>query len=170
MRRITSISTALVALLAVLLLVPATASAQEVAEESGDSNRLQTISGRGYLAAVGTGTMEVSMGGRLGMRIDGDIVITDHAGDLRVRVRNHNAESDRAEELTRTTTITLEGFRGQIGLKGSDFTIVAEGSGAFRARGAGTAYLDGEGKFRTRHRGWTPWVTGGFELQIADAA
>jgi hypothetical protein len=90
------------------------------------------------------------------MAIDGDVVIYDLAGEAVVRIGAvPEEEPDGAgaalQELSLTTTYTLDNFRGRLEVVGADFRIEAEGDMKFRGRGTGVAEVDGRGWWRTRH-------------------
>lgn len=157
------------AVLAVLALTLTGFTAGASAQSDTDENRIQTISGTGILAAKGEGTVDLEMGGRLRMRLLGDVTITDNAGDMELRIRTApERDAQQAADPESGTVVTLEDFDGGLVVRGSDFTVHAEGQVAFVARGHGTAHLDGTGQFRTRHRDWTPWVTGAIAIQPVD--
>jgi hypothetical protein len=115
-----------------------------------------TAAGRGALFAKGEGSVDIDMGGRLRMRLVGDVIITDHAGDLRVDIDGGaGLEPQRAQG---GTDIILDDFRGLVKVRGSDFTIHADGKvRRLVARGHGAAWLDGQGVYRTRQGDWTLW-------------
>lgn len=141
------------------------------AQTDPEPDRIQTISGKGVLVAKGEGTVDLRMGGRLHMRLVGDVTIEDLAGDMEFRIRTA-PEDNTAEQASPEagTTVTLENFDGAFTVRGSHFKVHAEGKVEFVARGHGIAYLDGTGRFRTRHHDWRPWVTGGIDIQPADTA
>jgi len=128
-----------------LLVAPGTASAQETDDT--------TVEGRGWLAARGTGDVDITMGGEIRLRVEADVTIVDHAGDLQVRLRG-GSDSDATE---RTLDVTLTDYDGQINVRGSDFTVTVDGQASLRARGKGAATLIGEGVYRTRNGNPTVW-------------
>ncbi len=146
--RLSLMLVAVVAVLASLFVLPATAQAQE-AGDAGDV----TVEGRGWLYARGTGDVDIDMGGKLRMRVDGNVTIVDNAGDMRVRLRGG---SDSNEE-ERTTNVTLTDYRGLISVRGSDFSVSVDGEVVLNAHGRGQAYLEGEGGYKTRNGDRTVW-------------
>ena len=147
--------TALLALLATLVLVPATASAQ--AEDPFDD---PTVAGSGALWARGDGTAEIDMRGRFTARIDGDVTIIDHAGDLRGRIQFGLADRAALDQLGDEEAIgdtVLTDFEGAVHLRGSDFSIIVDGEAGLRAVGRGQAFLSGEGVYKTRNGDRMVW-------------
>ncbi|MCU0280601.1 MAG: hypothetical protein MUE66_01950 [Acidimicrobiia bacterium] len=140
----------LVALLATVAVAPAASAA------TGEDEARVTLQGRGLLQAGGSGQVEISGAGRVRLVVTGDLTIVDRAGDARVWVRGVPAADD--------TALTLEGFRGAVGVTGSDFTIEAEGRILLTAIGRGTAVLEGTGWYRVRHDGWGRWSDTGAAL------
>jgi len=137
--------------LAAMLAVPAAAMAQT--DESASD---VTLAGRGWLKARGTGTAHIEMGGFLRLRLEGDVTIVDHAGDLRVTVRGQSEDARRAQADASGRVVLLD-FDGVVKLKGSHFEIDADGSMVIKAKGHGVAELDGDGVFRTRRGPWRDW-------------
>ena len=135
----------LFAMLAGLLALPGTAQAQD----DGDV----TVEGRGWLYAKGTGDVDIDMGGKIRMRVAGDVTITDHAGDMRVTLRGG---SDATEE-ERSANVTLTDYRGVIKVRGTDFSVAVDGEVVLNAHGRGQAYLVGEGVYKTRHGDRMVW-------------
>ena len=135
----------IVAVMATLVALPGVAQAQE----SGDV----TIAGRGWLHAAGTGQADLDMGGHLRLHVDGDVTITDNAGDMRVRLRG---VSDVAEE-ERSTNVSLTDFRGFVNVRGTNYSVHIDGKLVLNAHGRGQANLVGDGWYRTRHGGRTVW-------------
>lgn len=135
-----------VVMLASAFALPGIAQAQE---ESGDV----TVEGRGWLHAKGTGDVDIDMGGRIRLRVDGNVTIVDHAGDMRVRLRGH---SDSNED-ERTTNVTLTDFGGFINVRGSDFSVSVDGQVLLNAHGRGQANLVGDGVYKTRLGDPMPW-------------
>lgn len=126
-----------------------------------------TIDGRGTLVAAGVGSVEISGGGVVQLRMSGDVRITDNAGDAVIKVRSAD-DSESADGAAESTTFVLSGFTGVVTVEGSDFTVDAQGK--FRriaARGTGSAFLQGRGWYRTSggHFGW--WTPGGVRLDVA---
>ncbi|KAG1649134.1 Carbon monoxide dehydrogenase large chain [Nymphon striatum] len=119
------------------------------AQEAGDV----TVEGRGWLAARGTGDVDIDMGGRIRLHVEGDVVITDHAGDMRVRFRS----APNAAEEERTGNVVLTDHRGAVGVVGTDFSISVNGKVVLKAHGRGQANLVGEGTYRTRNGDRTVW-------------
>jgi len=137
-----------VVMVASMFALPGIAQAQ-AQDDSGDV----TVEGRGWLYAKGTGDVDIDMGGRIRLRVDGNVTIVDHAGDMRVRLRGH---SDSAEE-ERTTNVTLTDFGGFINVRGSDFSVSVDGQVMLNARGRGQANLVGDGVYKTRRGDLTVW-------------
>ncbi|MGI9600705.1 MAG: hypothetical protein ACR2QE_02390 [Acidimicrobiales bacterium] len=150
----------LVLVMATLLVVPTTVSAQ-----TDDTSADATVAGRGWLKARGTGTAEVEMAGFMRLRIDGDVTIVDHAGDLRATVRADGADP-RRQQVGESGDIVLTDFEGVVKLKGSHFEVVADGAMVIKAKGKGVATLTGDGVFRTRRGPWRTWD--GAALQIGE--
>lgn len=135
-----------IVMLASVFVIPGIAEAQD---DSGEV----TVEGRGWLYAKGTGDVDVDMGGRIRLRVDGNVTIIDHAGDMRVRLRGHS-ESDEEE---RTTNVTLTDFGGFINVRGSDFSVSVDGQVLLNAHGRGQANLVGDGVYKTRHGDRMAW-------------
>ena len=76
----------LAVMLAGLFVLPATA----IAQEGGDV----TVDGRGRLYAKGSGEVEISMGGHIRLRVDGDVSIVDNAGDMRGQCSQKQAKTN----------------------------------------------------------------------------
>jgi hypothetical protein len=114
-----------------------------------------TIVGAGHLWAVGTGTAVLDGRGTVVMAVSGDVVVTDHAGDVRVFIVADPGDGPE-KALPADGQIVLEDFRGRIRVVGSDFTMKAAGSMAFHAHGKGHVSLDGHGIYRNR-AGWGTW-------------
>ncbi len=133
-------------------LVTGTALAEEAPEAGSDGT---TLEGRGVLVAKGVGTVDLDGKGKVKLRIAGDVTIVDRAGDAVIHVRAWNREAkalDAKRTVAATTTYEFTGFRGVIWIRGSDFSLDAEGNvKKLRARGAGTATLTGHGWWKTRH-------------------
>lgn len=127
------------------------------------------VAGRGWLYAKGTGSVDIDMEGRIRMRIAGDLIITDHAGDLRVEL--HGGADERQAEAQSGTDIILNDFAGVVHARGSDFSIHFDGDIKLNAHGRGQAWLEGQGVFKTRHGDRTVWsgmvTIGGTEVQPA---
>ena len=130
------------------------------------SDRDTTVSGRGWLAARGTGTITIEGGGWFKMQIDGDLTIEDLDGDAQFFVAGD-------ELVPESGLLLLTEFDGVVAVRGSDLSIAAEGTVAMRAHGRGEATLIGDGVFRTRHGDPTVWdgfvQMGTPEVQSADA-
>ena len=128
-----------------------------------------TVEGRGWLYAKGTGSVDIDMGGRIRMRLDGDVIITDHAGDLRVEL--HGGAEQRQAEAESGTDIILNDFTGALRVRGSNFTVHADGDVMLNAHGRGSAWLEGDGVYKTRRGDRMVWdgmvAIGGTEVQPA---
>jgi hypothetical protein len=129
--------------LAGLFALPGVASAQD-----GEA----TVEGRGWLWARGEGTVDIDMGGRIRLHVDGDVTVTDNAGDMRIRLRGGSGP-----EEERATNVSLDDFRGTIHVHGSDFTVSVDGKVVLNAHGHGRAVLVGEGVYKTRHGDRMVW-------------
>lgn len=145
----------LVAVLASVFALPSFADAQEAGEV--------TVEGSGWLYAVGTGNVDITMGGRLRLHVDGDVTVIDNAGDMRVRLRGASA----SDEEERSTNVSLTDFRGFVNVRGSDFTVMVDGRVVLNAHGRGQAALFGAGTYKTRHGDRTAW-DGVVELGIPE--
>lgn len=138
---------AVLGLLASLVIHPAIASAQP------DD---PTVEGRGALWARGDGDVAIEMHGRFTASVAGDVEIIDHAGDLTGRIRFDGDARVGADEPIGDAI--LNGFDGQIHLRGSDFSvIVTSGEVGLRAIGQGQATLTGDGLYRTRNGEKMAW-------------
>jgi hypothetical protein len=115
-----------------------------------------TVSGSGWLAARGTGTATLDMGGWIKMKINGDVTINDFAGNLAVRIASSETALNQAEPR-RGPEIALEAFEGYLAVSGSHFLLRADGKMKFKAHGHGFAYLAGEGIYKTRRGYVRPW-------------
>ena len=140
---------ALLAVFTVFMAVAVVAQAQETESDS--------VEGRGWGWAKGSGVAILDGKGKVHMGIDGDVVIYDLAGDAVVKIGAiPQDEPDGAgaalQEVTPTTTYTLDNFRGRLHVAGSDFRIEAEGEMRFRAHGQGVVEVDGVGWWRTLHK------------------
>ena len=123
------------------------------------------LAGKGFLNASGSGTASLEMRGVLRMAIEGDVVIVDVGGDVRVHIASSRQARDRTEALTGQPTYELTDFQGAIGVAGSHFTVEVDGFVAFKARGGGKAELAGEGVWETRNN-WGFWSEDGVTLGI----
>jgi len=144
---------ALLGLVAVLMSVAVAANAEEVDGEG-------YAEGRGWVWAKGVGTAILDGQGRVHMAIDGDVVIYDHAGDAVVKMgavpeEEPDGAGAELQDADPTTTYTFDNFRGRLYVSGSDFRIEAEGAMKFRGHGQGVVEVEGEGRWRTLHRGGT---------------
>ncbi len=152
-----------------LLMVAGLAYAQEAttdAAEPADSTEANgtVLHGRGKLWAKGTGTALMEVHGKVRMRIKGDVVIEDIAGDATIRIADGPWRTF-AEEAGDSTTIVLENFNGAVYVRGSHFKLDAHGRMAFVAKGKGRVYLEGDGVWRTR-RNRGVWSQGGTDFVI----
>lgn len=120
-----------------------------------------TVDGRGWLHAYGTGHATLDMKGSLRMRIDGDVVIDDLAGDMTVEITSGPAPESLGPE------IVLHDFHGTILVRGSHFVVDARGRMSFTAHGAGVAHLEGRGVYGTRGGRPHPWSPGGADIELA---
>lgn len=108
------------------------------------------LEGTGRLVADGRGTAVLNMGGVARLRISGDVLVEDHAGDLRVRIDGTVAESAGPD-------LKLDDFTGVVELEGTDFTLKAEGRIHLTARGHGVAVLEGHGFYWVGRDGPHRW-------------
>ena len=143
------LSALLAALLAVIM-VSGTATAAET-DEAGT-----TLEGRGKLVARGVGSVDLDGKGKVKLRITGDVTIVDHAGDATLWVRPWDRDAqrlgDRAKLARGESVYVLNDFRGVIWVRGSDFSLDANGKvRKLLAKGAGTVHLVGHGWWKTRH-------------------
>ena len=114
-----------------------------------------SMEGKGSIWAKGSGVAILDGGGRVQMAIDGDVVIYEYAGDAVVKIgavpeEEPDGEVGRLQEVSPTSTYTLDDFRGRMQVVGSGIRIEAEGDMKFRARGEGSVELDGRGWWKTR--------------------
>jgi len=123
------------------------------------------LRGTGFLHASGSGSVSIEMGGILRSALEGDVTIVDLAGDARVHIASAGTGPAGAEELRGDATYQLDGFQGVVRVAGSDFTVEVDGFAAFKARGTGTAYLTGEGVWKTRNN-WGFWTGEGSRLSL----
>jgi len=65
----------------------AAAQSDEPAEPATEAAGDPTVAGRGWLAAMGSGDVEIDMGGHLRMWVEGDVILTDRAGDMHFVIR-----------------------------------------------------------------------------------
>lgn len=152
-----------VALVGAVLAVPALA-----AEENGSGDAL--VSGRGWLWAKGVGEVRFDMGGRIQMLVDGDVTISDFAGDMKVKIISEDTYRrsgiEAADEYV-GSDLTLEDFRGYIAVEGTHFLLQAQGKAKMRAHGGGVAYLAGRGWYKTLNGPVTRWSSAGTEVALA---
>ena len=121
-----------------------------------------TIDERGKLVASRTGLVELDGVSRVFFSMRDGATIVDHAGEMRFGIRGVNGTDQQPEPEERSTTITLDNFRGVIHVWGSDFSIVAERRILWlKAVGHGTATLTERGAYRTTaNPGTGPWTRG----------
>jgi len=128
-----------------------------------------TVEGRGWLYAKGTGSVEIDMGGVIRMAIDGDLIVTDHAGDMQVDI--DGGAQRFAEPEGGGTDVILNDFSGTVRVKGSNFSVSFDGDIKLQAHGHGQAWLDGQGIYKTRRGPLRPWngmvELGGAEVRPA---
>lgn len=120
-----------------------------------------TIDGTGKLTAHGVGNVAIEGAGWVKIKMNGDITIVDNAGDATIRIRPFGHSWQRADDAT----VVLEDFKGVIVVRGSDFTIDAEGK--FRrifAKGRGVAFLQGRGWYRATGGYFGTWTPGGVRV------
>lgn len=143
---------ALAAVFTVFMAVTVAVQAEELQAEGSDS-----AEGYGWVWAKGSGTAILDGRGKVQMAIDGDVVIVDLAGDAVVKIgavpeEEPDGAGARLQDLSPTTTYTLDNFRGRLQVVGSDFRIEAEGDMRFRGHGAGIVEVDGVGWWKTLHK------------------
>ena len=122
------------------------------------------IDGTGKLSAHGVGNVAIEGSGWVKIKMNGDITIVDNAGDATIRIRPFGALGESADD----TTVVLEDFAGVIVVRGSDFTINAEGT--FRrifANGTGVAFLQGRGWYRATGGHFGTWTPGGVQVSYS---
>jgi hypothetical protein len=144
-------------MLALILSVLSVGSAAFALETSDEV----TIDGTGKLTAHGVGNVTIEGGGWVKIKMNGDITIVDNAGDATIRIRPFGHLWEHADD----TTVVLEDFKGVIVVRGSDFTIEAEGR--FRrifAKGTGVAFLQGRGWYRATGGYFGTWTPGGVRV------
>ncbi|MEX0827136.1 MAG: hypothetical protein WD184_10355 [Acidimicrobiia bacterium] len=123
-----------------------------------------TIDGTGKLSAHGVGNVAIEGAGWVKIKMNGDITIVDNAGDASIRIRPFGHHWERSDD----TTVVLEDFKGVIVVRGSDFTIEAEGR--FRrifAKGTGVAFLQGRGWYRATGGYFGTWTPGGVRVNYS---
>lgn len=151
-----------------IALAPAGLASAQADEATGDP----TVEGRGWLGAKGSGSVEIDMGGRLRMHINGDVILTDHAGDMRFQA--HGGEERSAETAEAGLDVILNDFRGALRVQGSDFSILVDGEVKLLAHGRGQAWLEGTGVYKTRHGDVMVWdgmvEIGGAEVVAVEPA
>jgi hypothetical protein len=128
--------------------VAVAAQAQET--ESG------SVEGQGWIWAKGSAVAVLDGKAKVHMAIDGDVVIYDLAGDAVVKIGSvpegePDGASGQLQEVTPTTTYTLDNFRGRLHIAGSDFRIEAAGELRFGGHGQGVVEVDGVGWWKTLH-------------------
>ena len=150
----------------------AAAQSDEPAEPATEAAGDPTVAGRGWLAAMGSGDVEIDMGGHLRMWVEGDVILTDRAGDMHFVVRG--SEEREAENAEAGLDVILNDFRGILRVRGSDFSIDVDGEVLFLAHGRGEATLQGTGLYKTRYGNIRPWDglvrIGGAAVQPVEAA
>jgi len=153
-----------VALIGAVLAVPA------LAEETG-GNGDALVSGRGWLWAKGAGEVRFDMGGRVQLLIDGDVTISDFAGDMKVKIISEDTFRENgiavADEEYVGSDLTLEDFRGYVAVEGTHFLLEAQGKARLRAHGGGVAYLAGRGWYKTDSGPTVRWTSTGTEVELA---
>ncbi|MDJ0767645.1 MAG: hypothetical protein QNJ12_02585 [Ilumatobacter sp.] len=147
------------------VLAPAGLAAAQSDESTGDP----TVEGRGSLAAKGTGDVEIDMGGWIRLRADGDVILTDRAGDMRFVVRGVDDRDGAPAEAEADTEVILSDFTGGVYVRGSDFSVIVDGDVELFAHGRGQAWLEGSGLYKTRYGDVTAW-DGMVELGGSDVA
>lgn len=141
--------------LSVIVIATLTISTIALAGTGTDEESDVVISGTGALVAAGIGNVELHGAGWVRLAMNGDLTITDLAGDAEIVI-----DPARDSAAADSTTIVLEGFEGVVTIKGSRFALSA--SGKFRritAKGTGWVFLQGHGWYRASggHFGrWTP--------------
>jgi hypothetical protein len=150
----------------------AAAQSDEPAEPAIESTDDPTVEGRGWLAAMGSGDVEIDMGGHLRMWVEGDVILTDRAGDMNFVV--HGSEEREAQNAEAGLDVILNDFRGVLRVRGSNFSITVDGEVFFLAHGRGEATLQGNGLYKTRYGNIRPWdglvKIGGTAVEPAGAA
>ena len=148
----------------------AAAQSDEPAEPDTEAVSDPTVEGRGWLAAMGSGDVEIDMGGHLRMWVEGDVILTDRAGDMKFVVRG--GEEREAQDAEAGLDVILNDFRGVLRVRGSDFSIDVAGEVFLLAHGRGEATLQGNGLYKTRYGNIRPWdgvvTIGGAEVAPAE--
>ena len=122
------------------------------------------VEGTGKLVAAGFGDVELEGGGRVHLRMRGDVTITDFAGDADLLIRSAGDDSA-ADSETDSATVELSDFTGVVTVEGSDFSISASGEfGRLAARGSGTVVMQGRGWYRTFGAKRGVWRSDGVRL------
>jgi len=121
-----------------------------------------TVTGRGWLKAVGAGTATLWM--------SGDVTITGHGvGVIYIK----NAAQIRAEGIGKRSDlpnggVLLRGYRGKVFISGDNMGIqIVGGKIEFTAVGAGTAALKGRGQYWT-HKGRGLWNVNGIDVSVGE--
>ncbi|NNC92964.1 MAG: hypothetical protein HKN80_10775 [Acidimicrobiia bacterium] len=136
-----------------------------VAYAQTDSEAGTVLRGKGSLKASGSGSVNIEMSGVLALAADGDVTILDNSGDARVHILSHGDREAGANELTGESSYELSGFQGIVRVVGSDFAVETAGFTALRARGSGSAELNGDGVWKTR-ADWGFWTENGVRLHL----
>ena len=126
------------------------------------------ITGSGVLVAKGKGKAVLHGHGVVKMAAAGNVTIWDFAGDARVFIGSHPDDDAEAEADTRMAAQSeyeLTDFRGLIVVKGSNFKIPARGKMWFKAKGHGTAFLKGKGRWHTRNGTAGTWSRHGLRIR-----
>lgn len=120
-----------------------------------------TVTGRGWLKAVGYGKAQ--------LRMTGEVDITGHGGGI---IYIHGAEIITAEGRGKRTNlpngdVIIRGYYGSVRVVGSDMVVkMVGGKIDFSAAGAGTVTLNGRGKYWTHSGKSGNWQVDGVDVAI----
>ncbi|HHJ07240.1 MAG TPA: hypothetical protein ENK24_07045 [Anaerolineae bacterium] len=119
-----------------------------------------TVSGRGWLKALGYGVAKLDMTGDVNITGHGAGVITIQ-GAKTIRVEGKGIRSENSDGV-----VVLRGVKGRVFIRGKNMTVkMAGGKIDFIARGSGAAFLSGHGSYKTRHYQGI-WTEDGVELPL----
>lgn len=174
-KRVMVILTALMVFMSVAATAFAADETTDVITDQGTDTSVDAagtiITRSGVLWAFGKGKAVLHGGGKVRMAIAGNVTIVDYAGDARVWIGGHPSDDPNAEadaRLDAATTYDLDNFRGLIVVKGSNFKIKAFGKMKFKAKGHGSAFLKGKGRWHTRGTAGN-WLRSGLRIRYGVA-
>lgn len=138
-------SIVLAVVIGALMSISATALAQT---DAGDDPASTDRYGRLWAYGSGTADLDVDRG-VVKLWIVGDVTISG-SSDLDVRIDSWAGESREATPQTDGgTEVVLTGFAGTVVVKGTDYSIAANGVMAIKGAGNGSVELAGTGLWRT---------------------